>query len=89
MNTEHAEMVWYQAVHLQTVFQYQMRHLPLLTGLALAAAQFVPELLGRRTRACCLAASGPGLASWPLLASCCCIPVGASRVAPWTLRWWP
>ncbi|WP_051434462.1 hypothetical protein [Desulfonatronum lacustre] len=50
MNTEHAQMVWYQAVHLQTVFQYQMRHLPLLTGLALAAAQFVPELLGRRMR---------------------------------------
>lgn len=50
LNTEHAQMVWYQAIHLQTVFQRQMRHVPLLTGLALAAAQFVPELLGRRLR---------------------------------------
>ncbi|TVQ99592.1 MAG: hypothetical protein EA399_06875 [Desulfovibrionales bacterium] len=50
MATEHAQMVWYQAIHLQTVFQYQMRHLPLFTGLALAAAQFVPELMGRRMR---------------------------------------
>jgi len=50
LGTEHAEMVWYQAIHLQTVFQHQMRHLPLLTGLALAAVQFVPELLGRRMR---------------------------------------
>ncbi|GAB6057577.1 hypothetical protein [Desulfonatronum parangueonense] len=50
LNTEHAQMVWYQAIHLQSVFQDQMRYLPLLTGLALAAAQFVPELLNRRMR---------------------------------------
>lgn len=48
--TEHAEMVWYQAIHLQTVFCRDLRLLPLLTGLALAAAQFIPEILGRRLR---------------------------------------
>lgn len=50
MNTEHAEMVWYQAIHLQTVFHRQVCYLPLLIGLAMAAAQFVPEILGRRIR---------------------------------------
>lgn len=50
MAAEHAEMVWYQMIHLQTVAQDALRQLPLLTGLALAAAQFVPELLGRRMR---------------------------------------
>jgi hypothetical protein len=50
MNTEHAQMVWYQAIHLQTVFHQQMCYLPLLIGLAMAVAQFVPEMLGRRIR---------------------------------------
>lgn len=47
---EHAEMVWYQMIHLHTLAQHGMRYAPLLTGIALAAAQFVPELLGRRMR---------------------------------------
>jgi hypothetical protein len=69
MTTEHAQMVWYQAIHLQTVFQYQMRHLPLLTGLALAAAQFVPELLGRRMRiALHLPVARETMLAWCLLA---------------------
>ena len=50
LTVEHAEMVWYQAIHLHTVFHHDMRYMPLLTGLALAAAQFVPEIMGRRLR---------------------------------------
>ena len=69
MAAEHAQMVWYQAVHLQTVFQYQMRHLPLLTGLALASAQFVPELLGRRMRIVLhLPVAREAMLAWSLLA---------------------
>ena len=50
MHSEHAEMVWYQAIHIHTVMYQDMRYLPLITGLVLAAAQFVPEMLGRRLR---------------------------------------
>ncbi|MBL4902087.1 MAG: hypothetical protein JKY62_05495 [Desulfocapsa sp.] len=50
MHSEHAEMVWYQAIHIQTVLYQDIRYLPLVTGLVLAAAQFVPEMLGRRLR---------------------------------------
>ncbi len=50
LSAEHAQMVWYQAVHLHTVFHHDMRYVPLLTGLTLAAAQFFPEILGRRMR---------------------------------------
>lgn len=50
MHSEHAEMVWYQAIHIHTVLYQDIRYLPLITGLVLAAAQFVPEMLGRRLR---------------------------------------
>lgn len=50
MQEEHAEMVWYQAIHIHTVMYQDIRYLPLFTGLLLAAAQFVPEILGRRMR---------------------------------------
>jgi hypothetical protein len=48
--SEHSEMVWYQAIHIQTVLYQDIRYLPLITGLVLAAAQFVPEMMGRRLR---------------------------------------
>lgn len=68
LHIEHAEMVWNQVIHLQTVFQHQMRHLPLLTGLALASAQFIPELLGRRMRiALHLPVAREKMLSWCLL----------------------
>lgn len=50
MHSEHAEMVWYQAIHIHTVFYQDIRYLPLITGLLLATAQFVPEIQGRRLR---------------------------------------
>ncbi|MBM9538780.1 hypothetical protein [Desulfobulbus alkaliphilus] len=50
IGAEHAEMVWYQTVHLGTLLYSDIRYLPLLTGLVLAAAQFIPEILGRRLR---------------------------------------
>ena len=50
MHSEHAEMVWYQAIHIHTVLYQDIQYLPLMTGLVLAAAQFVPEMLGRRLR---------------------------------------
>jgi len=50
IGAEHAEMVWYQAVHLGMVLYQDIRYLPLFTGLVLAAAQFGPEVLGRRLR---------------------------------------
>lgn len=50
MHAEHAEMVWYQAIHIHTVLYRDIRYLPLIAGLTLAAAQFVPEMLGRRMR---------------------------------------
>lgn len=50
MHSEHAEMVWYQAIHIHTILYQDIRYLPLIAGLVLAAAQFVPEMLGRRLR---------------------------------------
>jgi hypothetical protein len=50
LRLEHAEMVWYRAAHLDTVFFLDLRWLPLLAGVVVAAAQGVPELRGRRLR---------------------------------------
>lgn len=50
LRQEHAEMVWYQVMHIQTVPYLRLCFLPLATGLILAATQFVPEMLGRRLR---------------------------------------
>lgn len=50
MRNEHAEMVWYQAVHLHTVLYQEMCYLPIITGLVLSVSQFVPEMMGRRMR---------------------------------------
>lgn len=50
MQTEHAEMVWYQAIHIRTILYQDIRYLPLIAGLVLAAVQFIPEILDRRLR---------------------------------------
>ena len=47
---EHAEMVWYQVIHIHTLFYEQIKYLPLATGIVLGAAQFIPEILNRRLR---------------------------------------
>lgn len=50
IRAEHSEMVWYQAIHLHSVLYDNIQYLPLITALILAAAQFVPEMLGGRLR---------------------------------------
>ncbi len=50
LRLEHAEMIWYRAAQLDNVFFDDLRWLPLLAGVVLAAAQGVPERLGRRLR---------------------------------------
>ncbi len=50
LRLEHAEMVWYRGAHLGSVFFEDLRYLPLLAGIVIAAAQVVPELGGRRLR---------------------------------------
>ncbi len=50
MHSEHAEMVWYQVIHIHTIPYTAIMYMPLATGLIFAAAQFVPEMLGRRMR---------------------------------------
>lgn len=47
---EHAEMVWYQVIHIHTLFYEQIKYLPLATGIVLGAAQFIPEIRNRRLR---------------------------------------
>jgi len=50
LRTEHAEMLWYQALALDAVFYADIRYLPLVTGLILALVQCLPEISGRRLR---------------------------------------
>lgn len=47
---EHAEMLYYQASRVGRLFYGDLRYLPLLTGAALAVAQFAPEVLKGRLR---------------------------------------
>ncbi|MCG8510876.1 MAG: hypothetical protein MI741_16760, partial [Rhodospirillales bacterium] len=41
---EHAEMLFYQANRIGRLFYSDLRYVPLLTGVALAVAQFAPEI---------------------------------------------
>lgn len=50
IHSEPAKMVWYQVIHLHSIFFSDIRYIPLFTGLVLAAAQFIPEIQGRRMR---------------------------------------
>lgn len=47
---EHAEMLYYQANRIGRVFYSDMQYLPLLTGVAISIAQFVPEVSKGRLR---------------------------------------
>jgi hypothetical protein len=47
---EHAEMLFYQANQIGTLFYDPLRWVPLITGIALAAAQFLPEITRGRLR---------------------------------------
>lgn len=50
LQAEHAEMIWYQAIHIQSLFYSDIRYIPLLSGICLAVVQFVPEILQKRMR---------------------------------------
>ncbi|MFW5679498.1 MAG: hypothetical protein ACOC3D_04485 [Pseudomonadota bacterium] len=47
---EHAEMLFYQANHIGTLFYDPLRYVPLFTGIALGVAQFLPEITRGRLR---------------------------------------
>jgi hypothetical protein len=47
---EHAEMLFYQANHIGRVFYEDLRYVPLVTGLVLALAQWMPEVMRGRLR---------------------------------------
>ncbi len=47
---EHAEMLFYQANRIGRLFYADLRYVPLLDGLALAAAQLAPEVIRGRFR---------------------------------------
>lgn len=48
--TEHAEMLFYQANHIGYLFYDDLRYLPLILGVGLAMAQFMPEIIRGRLR---------------------------------------
>jgi len=47
---EHSEMIWYWVFELRRLLYTEIKYLPALTGLVIAAAQFVPETSGGRFR---------------------------------------
>jgi len=47
---DHAEVVWYYAIHLGEVFYQPLMYVPLVTGMFFAAAQFFPEMRSHRFR---------------------------------------
>ncbi len=47
---EHAEMLFYQANHIGRVFYGDLRYVPLITGVVLALAQWMPEVMRGRLR---------------------------------------
>ena len=47
---EHAEMLYYQASQIGRLFYADLRYVPLITGIALAVAQFAPEIIKGRLR---------------------------------------
>lgn len=47
---DHAEVVWYRVIHLGQTFYDPFMYLPVITGLFMAAAQFMPEMKNHRFR---------------------------------------
>lgn len=47
---EHSEMIWYWAFELRRLLYESIKYLPLLTGVMIAVAQFLPELIANRFR---------------------------------------
>ncbi len=47
---DHAEVLWYRVVQLGQLYCEQLHYLPVITGVLLGAAQFLPEMNGERLR---------------------------------------
>jgi hypothetical protein len=47
---DHAEIVWYRVMHLGQIHYHQLKYAPAITGLLLAAIQYLPEMIGERLR---------------------------------------
>ncbi|BBO76505.1 hypothetical protein DSCW_39220 [Desulfosarcina widdelii] len=47
---DHAEIVWYRVMQLGQVHYHHLKCAPLITGLLLAAIQYLPEMIGERLR---------------------------------------
>lgn len=49
-SVEHAEMIWYRAFEIGTLYYASVKYLMVITGVLLGLAQFVPEMIGHRFR---------------------------------------
>lgn len=49
---DHAETVWYYAMHIGEIFYTPLLFVPLLSGIVFAVAQFLPETRNERFRIC-------------------------------------
>ena len=47
---DHAEIVWYRVMHLGQIHYSHLKYIPAITGLLLAAIQYLPEMTGERLR---------------------------------------
>jgi hypothetical protein len=47
---DHAEIVWYRVMHLSQIHYSLLKYAPVITGLLLAAIQYLPEMVGERLR---------------------------------------
>jgi hypothetical protein len=47
---DHAEIVWYRVMHLNQIHYSLLKYAPVITGLLLAAIQYLPEMVGERLR---------------------------------------
>ncbi|GAB7081676.1 hypothetical protein JCM14635_33490 [Megalodesulfovibrio paquesii] len=91
---EHAEVVWYQTMQLGLPFFLTLKYLPLATGAALAAAQFLPEMRNERLRlALHLPLGLPGLLLAHVLAGlaglAACLAIQAAGLTLAVTSWFP
>ncbi|MBN1932477.1 MAG: hypothetical protein JW786_12815 [Desulfobacterales bacterium] len=47
---DHAEMVWYQVLHLGRIHYSHLKYAPVVTGLLLSCIQYLPEMTSERLR---------------------------------------
>lgn len=47
---DHAEIVWYRVMQLGQIHYHHLKYAPVITGLLLAAIQYLPEMVGERLR---------------------------------------